>query len=74
MEIKYIIYKINVIKNIYLKLNISGLKDALPEMQKYLERQKDYKTNVYKFDKKIIDHVKKNWNFTIELWDYKPPK
>ena len=23
---------------------------------------------------KIIKHVKNNWKFTIDLWDYKPPK
>ncbi len=65
---------IGQVKKIYSKLNLPGLKDALPEMQKYLEKQKDYKTNVYNIDKKIINHVKKNWNFTIDMWDYKPPK
>ena len=62
------------VKKIYSKLNISGLNDALPEMKKYLERQKDYKTNVYTIDKKIIERVKNNWNFTIERWGYKPPR
>jgi len=76
VEIKYedlVSNPIEQIKKIYSKLNLPGLKNALPEMQKYLEKQKDYKTNVYKFDKKIIDHVKNNWKFTIELWDYQPP-
>ena len=43
-------------------------------MMKYLEKQKHYKTNVYNIDKKIIQHVKTNWGFTIDLWDYTPPK
>lgn len=43
-------------------------------MSKYLEMKKDYKINVYKIDKKIIDEVKKHWSFTIERWGYKPPK
>ena len=42
-------------------------------MMKYLDRQKDYKTNVYKIDEKIIKHVKDEWNFTIDLWGYNPP-
>ena len=65
---------IEQVKKIYSKFNLPGLKNALPEMQKYLEKQKDYKTNVYNIDKKIINLVKKNWNFTIDMWDYKPPK
>ena len=43
-------------------------------MKKYLDSKKDYKTNVYKIDKKIIDKVKKHWSFTIKMWGYKPPK
>ena len=61
------------VKKIYTKLKLPGFKKALPGMNEYLERKKDYKTNVYKIDKKIIDKVKKHWSFTIELWGYKPP-
>jgi hypothetical protein len=62
------------VKNIYQKLNIKGFEKAKPEFEVYLNSKKNYKTNVYKIDKKIIDNVKNNWNFTIKLWDYKPPK
>jgi hypothetical protein len=62
------------IEEIYLKLNIPGFNEAKTEFEKYLDFKKDYKTNVYKINKKIIDNVKKNWDFTIKLWDYKPPK
>ena len=62
------------VKKIYTKLKLPGFKMALPGINKYLERKKDYKTNVYKIDKKIIDKVKKHWSFTIEQWGYKPPK
>ncbi|KYK21323.1 hypothetical protein AYK21_05015 [Thermoplasmatales archaeon SG8-52-2] len=62
------------VKKIYEKLKLPGLEKAIPEMNKYLEIQKDYKVNVYKIDKEILDHVKKNWSFTIDLWKYKPPK
>ena len=61
-------------KQIYSKLKISGFENALPEMLKYLDKQKHYKTNVYEIDKKIIDRVKENWSFTIDLWGYTPPK
>lgn len=62
------------IKKIYTELKISGFENALPGMSRYLEMKKDYKINVYKIDKKIIDEVKKHWSFTIERWGYKPPK
>jgi hypothetical protein len=62
------------VKKIYSKLKIPGLEKAIPGMMKYLDSKKDYKVNVYKIDKKIIQHVKDNWSFTIDLWDYKPPE
>ena len=65
---------IKQVSNIYSKLKIPGFKNALPEMNKYLDRQKNYKVNVYKIDKKIIKHVYDEWEFTIDLWGYKPPK
>jgi hypothetical protein len=61
-------------KAIYEKLKLPGFEQALPEMEKYLERQAKYKTNVYAIDVKIIEYVKKNWSSTIERWGYTPPK
>jgi hypothetical protein len=65
---------IKQIKKIYTKLQLPGFQKAYPQMLKYLEDQKDYKTNVYKIDKKVIKHVYDNWKFTIDLWRYQPPK
>ncbi|OGS41335.1 MAG: hypothetical protein A3K77_04495 [Euryarchaeota archaeon RBG_13_31_8] len=62
------------VKQIYSKLRLPGFENALPEMSKYLEKQKHYKTNVYDIDKKIIQHIYNNWSFTIDLWKYSPPK
>ena len=59
---------IKQVRKIYSKLKLPGLEKGLPGMNKYLESKKDYKTNVYKIDEKIINHVKENWNFTIKLW------
>lgn len=59
---------------IYDKLDLTDFDKAKPYLEKYLESKKDYKTNVYSIDKKIIDKVKKNWGFTIDMWNYKPPK
>ena len=65
---------IKQVRKIYSKLKLPGFKDALPGMKKYLDSKKNYKTNVYKIDEKIINHVYNNWKFTIDLWDYKPPE
>jgi hypothetical protein len=65
---------ITIVKQIYTKLRIPGFENALPQMLKYLEKQKHYKTNVYNIDKKIIQHIYNNWSFTIDLWKYAPPK
>ena len=64
---------IQEVKNIYSKLKLLGFNNALPGIDKYLERKKDYKTNVYKIDEKIIKHVENHWDFTIKRWGYKPP-
>jgi hypothetical protein len=65
---------IEQVKKIYSTLDLPGFEDALPQMEKYLENQSKYKTNVYTIDDKIVNHVNKNWKFTIELWGYTPPK
>ena len=62
------------VRHIYKTLKIPHLQQALPGMKSYLERKKNYKTNVYEIDKKIIDRVTKEWEFTIKKWNYSPPK
>jgi len=61
-------------KNIYEKLGISGFKGAEPFMREYLDQKASYKTNVYKFDQKLLEKIKKTWGFTIKRWGYEPPK
>ena len=62
------------VKKIYDNLDLKDFEIAKPYLEKYLDSKKDYKTNVYSIDKKIIDKVKNKWSFTIDLWNYKPPK
>jgi hypothetical protein len=76
VEIKYedlISNPIEQVNRIYSTLKLPGFEDALPKMKEYLEKQSDYKTNVYAIDDKIIQHVNKNWKFTIDRWRYTPP-
>jgi hypothetical protein len=65
---------IEQVKKIYSTLKLTGFEDAFPEMKKYLEKQSEYKTNVYIIDDKIVHHVNKNWKFTIDRWNYTSPK
>jgi hypothetical protein len=77
VEIKYedlVAEPLKQVKMIYDKLGLPDFIKAKPYLEKYLESKKDYKTNVYSIDKNIIEKVKKNWNFTIDMWKYKPPK
>jgi len=62
------------IQRIYETLKIPGFETATPAMMKYLDRQSEYKTNVYSIDQRIVQHVERNWKFTIDRWRYTPPK
>ena len=76
IEIKYedlVKSPLNQVEEIYKKLQLPGFNNAIPEMKKYLERKKDFKTNVYQISNEITDIVEKNWDFTLKLWNYKKP-
>jgi len=76
VEIQYedlVTNPIEQVKKIYSTFKLPNFEDALPKMKKYLEKQSDYKTNVYAIDDKIVQHVNKNWKFTIDRWKYTPP-
>jgi len=77
VEVRYedlIVDPMKHIQRIYETLKIPGFETATPGMMKYLERQSEYKTNVYSIDQRIVQHVDKNWKFTIDRWRYAPPK
>ncbi len=77
VEVKYedlIADPLTHLQHIYTTLKIPGFEQARPHMKKYLDRQSEYKTNIYSIDKTIVDHVDKNWKFTIDRWKYTPPK
>jgi hypothetical protein len=77
VEVRYedlIVDPMKHIQRIYETLKIPDFETATPAMMKYLERQSEYKTNVYSIDQRIVQHVDKNWKFTIDHWRYAPPK
>jgi len=77
VEIRYEDLVANPLKQvqyIYKSLQLPGIEKAIPGMNAYLEQKKDYKTNVYKIEKKIIDRVSIEWSFTIKKWKYQSPR
>lgn len=65
---------IRQVTHIYKTLQLPGLENALAEMRRYLQKKSEYKTNVYRIDEKIVDHVQKNWGSMGDRWGYPPPK
>jgi len=40
-------------------------------MQKYMDSQKNYKTNAYNLSKKIKEIIATKWDICFKKWDYK---
>ncbi len=77
VEIRYedlIANPLEQIEQIYSKLGLSDFYKSKSAIQRHIDDQINYKTNVYKFDKELTDLVEKNWGFTIKRWGYEPPK
>jgi len=65
---------IDQLKKIYTDLNLIGFENVKPRFEKYLITIKNYKKNIYKFTRQIIERVKKHWSFTINKWGYDIPE
>lgn len=57
-------------ERIYQELNIPGLEEARPAIEKYLSKKKGYKKNQYKYDDRTVELVNKNWAFALDRWGY----
>jgi hypothetical protein len=53
---------IQQIKKIYHSLNLPGFNRVKKKIKDYLKSVKDYKKNIYKFDIKTIEKIRKYWN------------
>ena len=65
---------IDQLKKIYTDLDLNGFENAKTRFEKYLKTIKNYKKNIYKFTRQIIERVKRYWSFTINKWDYDIPE
>ncbi|MGH7999739.1 MAG: sulfotransferase family protein [Brasilonema sp.] len=77
IEIKYEDFvgdELTELKRVYEQLNLPGFQEAEESFKKYIESQKDYTKNQFFLDEETIDKVYNAWKFTIEKWQYSPPK
>jgi len=59
-----------VVQKIYHDLNLNDFDKALPEIQKYINSQKSYKTNVHTLSPELEEKITTNWGFCFEKWGY----
>jgi hypothetical protein len=64
---------IEILSDIYRKLEINGFKEALPQITSYIGKQKHYQKNIYKISQHEVALINKHWAKYIEYWNYKLP-
>ncbi|MDZ8258126.1 sulfotransferase [Nostoc sp. ChiQUE01b] len=77
IEIKYEDFVDNEIielKRIYEYFNLPGFDEYEENFKKYIESQKHYIKNQYSLNEETINNVYNAWKFTIDKWQYSPPK
>ncbi len=61
------------IEKVYDHLGIPNKDRALPQIETYLERQRDYRRNVYGLNRGQVEKVRHEWNFALRFWNYDLP-
>ncbi|MHA1501186.1 MAG: sulfotransferase family protein [Candidatus Heimdallarchaeota archaeon] len=73
VEIKYedfIQEPFKTIKDIYLKLNLSGFDSAEDNFNSFIDSQKNFRKNIHELDDDVVKKVSHRWRMTIEKWGY----
>ncbi|MHA1211833.1 MAG: sulfotransferase, partial [Candidatus Heimdallarchaeota archaeon] len=73
IEIKYedfIQEPFNILREIYLKLNLSGFDSAEDNFDSYLETQKHFQINIHALDDDLRQEISHRWQMTIDKWGY----
>ena len=73
IEIRYedfIGNEIEFLKSIYEQFNIFNCETSENKIKKYLTLNSSYQKNKYSFDKETLEKIDKNWQFTIDTWNY----
>jgi len=67
-------YPYEVIKRIYLKLNINGFPEMESKLKRIIEREKKYKKFEYKYSSEKFSMIEKNWGKFIQEGNYTRPE
>lgn len=77
VEVRFEDLETNAIKElerIYNSLSLNGFDNVKETVKSYLKTLTHYKKNKISLNKQLIEKIEKNWKFTIDKWDYLPPK
>ncbi len=73
IEIKYedfIQEPFNNLREIYLKLNLSGLDSSEDNFKTYLDTQRNFQTNIHELDDDLKQEISQRWQMTTDKWGY----
>lgn len=60
-----------VVRDIYRNLSISGFEEARGSMEKYVTGHKGFRKNKYSYSDRTVALVEKNWSEAIDKWGYR---
>jgi len=64
---------IQVLREIYSKLNLKGFGIAKPNFDKYLDSMKNYKKNQHSISRGMLNKLMKEWKFSMKELNYEVP-
>jgi hypothetical protein len=61
---------INVLRDLYAKLDLGAFADAEPGVTAYLAEEKDYKTNRFELPEEVRERISNRWSSYAKRWGY----
>ena len=62
---------VHILAIIYKKLGLEGFKESKPAFEKYVEKHKNYKQDVYELTEEIKENIYREWEFAFKKFGYK---
>jgi hypothetical protein len=64
---------LQILEEIYGKLDIPGFMMTVGSFKKYLENSKSYKKNKHRIKRETLGRVLSEWDFAMKEWNYDVP-
>lgn len=64
---------IQVLKDLYSKLDIKGFENAKPNFENYLDSMKNYKKNLHAISRTMLNRLLSEWGFSMKIMNYEIP-